>query len=75
MTQTSKKTLTIDVSINSLLDGNPVELDFIRQAVKEKIERDAAKDINTIPEPKRGGNINDGFYVEGDSGKEFIVTV
>lgn len=75
MTQTSKNTLTIDVSINSLLDGNPVELDFIRQAVKEKIERDAAKDINTIPELKRGGNINDGFYVEGDSGKEFIVTV
>lgn len=75
MTQTSKNTLTIDVSINSLLDGNPAKLDFIRQAVKEKIERDAAKDINTIPELKRGGKINDGFYVEGDSGKEFIVTV
>ena len=38
---TAEKTVT--VNINAILDGNPVGLKFVRQAVKEKIERDAAK--------------------------------
>ncbi len=37
------KELTVTVSINTTLDGEPIKLDFIRDAVKEKIERDKSK--------------------------------
>jgi hypothetical protein len=35
------KSITVNVDIETVLDGNPIELDYIRQAVKEKKERDA----------------------------------
>src|SRR5574344_1998483 len=36
----AKNGITVNVEISTLLDGNPVELEYIRQAIKEKIERD-----------------------------------
>jgi transcriptional regulator with XRE-family HTH domain len=43
----AKNGITVNVEISTLLDGNPVELEYIRQAIKEKIERDAGeKDVD-----------------------------
>lgn len=30
----------IKINLETLLDGNPIELEFVRQAIAEKIERD-----------------------------------
>ena len=41
------KSITVNVELSTLLDGKPVDLEYIRQAVKEKMERDAdKKDVN-----------------------------
>jgi hypothetical protein len=37
------KNITVNVDIATVLDGKPVELEYIRQAIKEKKERDAGK--------------------------------
>lgn len=39
----ARDNLTLKLNIETLLDGNPVELEYIRQAIKEKMERDADK--------------------------------
>jgi hypothetical protein len=107
------KSITVNIDMATALDGNPVELEYIRKAVKEKVERDARpkilylcdhracdksvcdecnltsdvrhaknfENVNgtfvekeaSVPVFKRDGSRGDGFYVEGDSGKEFIV--
>ena len=108
------KSITVNIDMATVLDGKPVEFEYICKAVKEKIERDArpkalylcdhracdksvcdecnltsdvrhAKNFEIVngtfvekeaevPAFKRGGSVGgNGFYVEGDSGKEFIV--
>lgn len=37
----AKNSITINVELSTLLDGKPVDLEYLRQAVKEKMERDA----------------------------------
>ena len=41
--KTAKNGITVNVEISTLLDGKPVDLEYIRQAVKEKMERDAGE--------------------------------
>ena len=41
--KTAKHSITVQVELATLLDGKPVELEYIKQAVKEKMERDAGK--------------------------------
>lgn len=38
-----KDSITVQIDIATVLDGNPVDLEYIRQAIKEKMERDADK--------------------------------
>ncbi|WP_312611455.1 hypothetical protein [Oscillibacter sp.] len=41
------KSITVNVDVATVLDGKPIELEYLRQAVKEKMERDAdKKDVN-----------------------------
>lgn len=45
--KTAKHSITVNVELSTLLDGKPVDLEYLRQAVKEKMERDAdKKDVN-----------------------------
>jgi transcriptional regulator with XRE-family HTH domain len=39
--KTAKHSITVNVELSTLLDGKPVDLEYLRQAVKEKMERDA----------------------------------
>ena len=39
----AKNSITVQVEIVTLLDGKPIELEYLKQAVKEKMERDADK--------------------------------
>ena len=40
----AKNSITINVELSTLLDGKPVDLEYLRQAVKEKMERDAGEE-------------------------------
>ena len=39
----AKNGITVNVEISPPLDGNPVALEYLRQAVKEKMEHDARR--------------------------------
>ena len=41
--KTAKNSIVVDVEISTLLDGKPVDLEYLRQAVKEKMVRDARR--------------------------------
>ena len=42
-----KDSITVQIDIATVLDGNPVALEYLRQAIREKKERDAGeKDAN-----------------------------
>ena len=39
--------MTLKVNIETLLEGEPLELEFVKQAVREKIERESTQAIAT----------------------------
>lgn len=41
--KTTKHSITVNVELSTPLDGKPVDLEYLRQAVKEKMERAADK--------------------------------